>query len=296
MKKSLLTLITAFLCSLTALAQIPNNSFENWTTVGTYEVPNGWGTLNHSTAIGSVFTVTKATPGNPGNFYMKITSKTIGTAVVGGIAVSGKLDSINMKAKSGFPYTGQPVSFTGRWQHMIYGTSQGSLKATLTKWNSALSKRDTIATASHTLSGMAMSWANFTINFAYKSSNLPDSCIIELRSSGSNPTNNDYLWVDNLAFNGTAAGINTVTSEFATVALYPNPASQQVELVMNLNSQQTVNVQVIDLTGKTLLTKSYNDVIGEVNQKLDISDLSAGTYFVKISSEKGNTVKKLIVK
>ncbi len=73
---------------------------------------------------------------------------------------------------------------------------------------------------------MAISWTNFSISFAYKSSNLPDSCIIELRSSGSNPINNDYLWVDNLAFTGTAAGINSVSSEFANVALYPNPASQ----------------------------------------------------------------------
>ncbi len=126
-KKYSLALITTSFCSLNVSAQISNNSFENWTTVGTYEVLNGWGTLNNSSAIGSVFTVTKATPDNPGNFYMKIKSKTIGTAVVGGIAVSFRLDSLNMKAKSGFPYTGQPVSFTGRWQLMIYGSSQGSL-------------------------------------------------------------------------------------------------------------------------------------------------------------------------
>ncbi len=55
-------------------------------------------------------------------------------------------------------------------------------------------------------------------------------------------------------------------------------------------------MQVIDLTGKTLLTRSFTDLSGEVTYKLDISDLSAGTYFVKISSEKGSSVKKLIVK
>ncbi len=195
-------LISIFVFANTAFAQIPNSGFESWTTVGSYSNPTSWSTMNNTTATFSIFTANIGTPGSPGSSYLKLTSKTINGSLVNGIAVSGVLDSLNLKAKSGFAFNLKPQSFTGKWQHMIYGSSQGSVKAILTKWNIGLNKRDTIATAAQTLSGMAMSWSNFTIYFTYLSGAIPDSCIIELKASGSNPTNNDYLWVDNLALSG----------------------------------------------------------------------------------------------
>lgn len=197
--KKIITIVAALGMSVAAQAQIPNPGFENWTTVGSYEIPDNWGTMNHTTATYSVYTATKATPGSPGASYLKLTSKTTGTSVTNGIAVSGKLDTVNMLPKSGFAFTQRPASFSGKWQHMIYGSSQGSVKVITTKWNSMMNMRDTIAHAEQTLGGMVMNWANFSMNLMYMDSlNYPDSCIIVLQSSGSNPTNNDYLWVDNL--------------------------------------------------------------------------------------------------
>ncbi len=193
MKKSIFTFIAATTISVTAFAQIPNSGFENWTAVSTYSVPNGWGTLNNTTTLAGVYTVTKATPGSPGASYMKITSKTVATSVVGGIAVSGVLDSMTMMPKSGFAYNMRPANFTGKWQHMIYGSSQGSIQVTLTRWDSGMGMRMPVASGNVTLSGMAMAWANFTIPLTYTDGNNPDSCIIVMKASGSNPTNNDYL-------------------------------------------------------------------------------------------------------
>lgn len=295
MKKTLLSVIASALLCLTSVAQIPNFSFENWTNLGTYENPDGWGTMNNFTKLASFYTATKATPGNPGNFYLKLTSKTFSTSVVNGIAVSGKLDTIAMKAKSGFPYTSQPASFTGRWQHMIYGTSQGSVKVVLTKWNSGLSKRDTIATATQVLSGMAMSWANFTINFAYKSSMLPDSCIIDLRASGNVPTNNDYLWVDNLAFMGSAAGFKDEASFLNYFLAYPNPTTEQVTLSLNLKSAQSVKIELIDLTGKTVLAKDLGILNGETLQTINVTSLAKGIYFLRVAGIESTQTRKIVI-
>ena len=145
MKKSILSFIAATTISVTAFAQIPNSSFENWTAVGTYSVPNGWGTLNNTTTLAGVYTATKGTPGSPGNSYLKLTSKTVGTGVVNGIAVSGVLDSMTMMPKSGFAYNMRPANFTGKWQHMIYGSSQGSIKVTLTRWDTGTNMRMPVA-------------------------------------------------------------------------------------------------------------------------------------------------------
>jgi hypothetical protein len=294
MKKTLLFILAAFTASM-SFGQILNFSFENWTTVGAYEVPNQWGTLNNTTAMASVYTVTKATPGNPGSYYMKITSKTIGAGVVGGIAVCGVLDSINMKAKSGFPFNLQPASFTGKWQHMIYGSSQGSLNAILTKWNVGLNKRDTIAIASQTLTGMAMSWANFSINFNYLSSNVPDSCIIELRSSGNTPTDQDYLWVDNLAFAGSVTGIKDEQTIINNMVVYPNPGSDILIVSLDLKDASQTKLELTDIQGKVILAKKLGVIQGESKQSIDVSSISKGSYFVRVTTEKGTEVKKIII-
>ncbi|MES2678965.1 MAG: hypothetical protein V4635_03730, partial [Bacteroidota bacterium] len=160
-------------------AQIPNGGFENWTSMGSYDVPDNWKTMNFSTAYYALFTASKGTPGNPGSAYLQLTSKTINGSVVPGIAVLGKLDTLTKKPVAGVPFTQRPASFGGKWQHMIFGTSQGSVMAMLTKWNATQNKRDTIAFGSQTLVGMAMSWANFSQSLTYKDSlNYPDSCMI----------------------------------------------------------------------------------------------------------------------
>lgn len=295
MKKAILSIISVVALSASALAQIPNAGFESFTTVGSYEVPNGWGTMNNTTATFSVYTATKGTPGSPGASYLKLTSKTVSASVVNGIAVSGVLDSITMKPKSGFPCTLQPVSFTGKWQHMIYGTSQGSVKAVLTKWNVGLNKRDTVAIAAQTLAGMAMSWANFSINFTYLSSVVPDSCIIELRASGSAPTVNDYLWVDNLAFSGSVTGIENHESFVTNMVVFPNPSSETINVNLNLKSSQKVNIELTDINGKLILTKDAGTLTGESKQTLNVNNISKGTYLVRVITESGIEVRKIVI-
>ncbi|MFZ5552859.1 MAG: T9SS type A sorting domain-containing protein [Bacteroidota bacterium] len=289
MKKYIFLLAAFNVIAITLNAQIPNFSFENWTNMGTYENPDSWGTLNNATTMAGVYTVTKGTPGNPGSSYMKITSKTIGTGVVGGIAVSGQLDSITMQPKSGFPFTLRPISFTGKWQHMIYGSSQGSLTVFLTRWNTSINNRDTIAIASQTLSGMAMSWANFTINFSYSDTTNPDTCVIVLRASGNNPTNNDYLWVDNLAFSGTVS-TNDLYQDEILISVSPNPATENI-FVSSANGIIFQSFSVYDVKGSQIRSAELKNVS---QFSLDLSALPKGEYFLKIKTETGWITKKFI--
>ncbi|MDI1355989.1 MAG: T9SS type A sorting domain-containing protein [bacterium] len=293
MKKTIIYLFAGCmsLC-LSLFAQIPNNGFENWTTVGAYQVPNSWSTLNNTTAQSGIYTVTKGTPGNPGTSYMKITSRTIGPGVVGGIAVCGRIDTVAKKPICGFSYTQAPLYFTGSWQHMIYGSSQGSIMILLSKWNPMLSKRDTVAFGGVTLSGMAMSWANFAIGINYVDSIYPDSCLIVLKASGANPTNNDYLWVDNLAFTGSLTmpppppppnpvGINENIQGPFEMRIYPCPAKGHFTLSYELSSKEKIDVQIMDLSGKIVKRISPTDsFIGTNSVLLDSSGLSKGIYTI----------------
>ena len=70
------------------------------------------------------------------------------------------------------------------------------------------------------------------------------------------------------------------------VSIYPNPANEIVK-VLNDNNLNITSVEIIDLTGRTVMTTGKTDDI-------DISGLSEGQYFVKIIGEK-TIVKKLFI-
>jgi hypothetical protein len=295
MKKNTV-IIASNLFAISLFAQIPNSGFETWISKGAYSIPDQWGTMNNTTTLASVYTAEKGAPGNPGTSYLKLTSKTTPAGVANGIAVSGKLDSITMLPKSGFAYSQQPAKFTGSWQHMISGSSQGSVSATLTKWNSTTKQREVIATSTQTLSGMAMSWANFDIPFSYSSTNIPDSCIILLKASGATPVNGDYLWVDNLAFSGTVTSIEKQASTFADLNVYTNSINESIQIDFQLTSSQNVKIQLLDLNGKQIKEISLGSISGYTRYTINSNGIAKGVYFVNLISKEESELKKIIIK
>ena len=73
--------------------------------------------------------------------------------------------------------------------------------------------------------------------------------------------------------------------------MYPNPASNNVtvNLVDGLNN---VSVELVDMQGR--LISSYNNIEG-ASIKVDVSQVSNGVYFIKVSSEGAIQTEKLIV-
>ena len=298
--KKIKIIITANLFAATVFAQIPNGNFESWTSKaqGLYDIPNQWGTMNNTTAKDSIFTIEKGTIGNPAtSYYLRVISKAIGTGttVVNGIAVSGKLDTISMQPKSGFAYTGQPKSFTGKWQFMWMHASPGSISATLTKWNSSLKKREVIARAIDTLGGMEMSWVPFSIDFIYVSGNMPDSCIIVLKASGSDPGDGDYLFVDDLTFAGSAANVPNNSGFINSVNVYPNPSAKNIVIDFNINKLQNIKIEMTDLRGRIVKEANLGFVNGFNRYSIDADGISKGTYFINLISNEGRETKKIVI-
>ena len=72
-----------------------------------------------------------------------------------------------------------------------------------------------------------------------------------------------------------------------SIAIYPNPANDFV----NITSNNTIkSVQLYDVQGRLLQTQ----IIDEVQTAINISEKSNGIYFLKITSEKGIKVEKLV--
>ena len=70
------------------------------------------------------------------------------------------------------------------------------------------------------------------------------------------------------------------------VSIYPNPAKDVIK-ILNDNNLNITNVEILDLTGRTVLNT-------EKTSNINISELPEGQYFVKIYGET-TMVKKLFI-
>jgi hypothetical protein len=290
MKNQIITTALIFTAVISNAQTIPNSGFENWSNAKGYYVPDAWGNLNDITSNASVFTCTKGTPGNPGTSYLKLTSKSVaGIGVVPGVAVSGALSSTTFKPVSGFAYSERPTALTGKWQYMGNSANDiGSITAYLTKWNSANKMRDTVGYVIQKLNGMVMSWANFSFPFTYKNQLVPDSCIIVLNASGAKPEANSYLYVDNLNFTLSTAGIsNSPKNDFITV--YPNPSCDLLTVDLSGLETRVFTFTIVDLQGRVVWNKKADSA---TVQSIPTGQLPDGTYIFEIETENGIIAKK----
>jgi hypothetical protein len=99
--------------------------------------------------------------------------------------------------------------------------------------------------------------------------------------------NNFFL--DNVEVNG----VNTVgmaqSLTEGDVRVYPNPANSQLYLQSTFNQ---VDLQILDITGKVI---SQSGRFNQGLHRIDISSLTNGIYFVRLCSDSGERVEKLVI-
>ncbi len=80
------------------------------------------------------------------------------------------------------------------------------------------------------------------------------------------------------------------------ISLYPNPANENVQLVINANVNTDAMVNITDLTGRNVIPAQFiNLVNGNNTMQLNTADLTAGLYLVTISNGVEQTTMQLII-
>ncbi|MDO8998768.1 MAG: M43 family zinc metalloprotease [Bacteroidota bacterium] len=103
------------------------------------------------------------------------------------------------------------------------------------------------------------------------------------------------LFLDAVSFED-PNGINELTKKYK-LNLFPNPSNAESTLKFNLSDAATVNVSVIDVLGKDVLTPVTNNYgVGEQSITINNNNtLAKGIYFVNISINGAKMSKKLVI-
>jgi hypothetical protein len=105
--------------------------------------------------------------------------------------------------------------------------------------------------------------------------------------------NENYTLLISGADTGT---LSTPTEILNSIKLYPNPASDFVNLSMQGQlSGSKIAVDIFDTLGKRVINRTY-DNSSSFEQRINTSSLDSGIYIVKISDGEASTTKKLIIK
>jgi hypothetical protein len=277
-------------------AQISNSGFESWTSVGSYEIPDQWGNMNPATAPSGVYTTLKGSPGATGNYFIKLTTKDVGGVITPGIIVSGQLNTSTWKPESGFSFNQRVENLIGKYQFMGYGNDVATISAWLTKWNTTLHRRDTIASLVRNTSGMLHVWTGFSIPFAYQSVQTPDTAVVMISSSSTTPVKNSFIWLDDLGFEGIATAVSDEKS-LGDIAVYPSPASDQVNIGFTSKKNSNARLNIIDILGNTIYRSVVEITTGSnlLHINLGIIQPPNGVYFVHLETPDGLFTQKFII-
>ena len=101
------------------------------------------------------------------------------------------------------------------------------------------------------------------------------------------------LYLNDLMVSSTDVEIPELNTEIIT---YPNPtAANELKVDFNATENSFVTLKIYNLNGQLLSQQEVFIVVGSQTLSIDISDLSAGSYFVQMDNGKGIEVARFIV-
>ncbi|MCK4568672.1 MAG: C10 family peptidase [Bacteroidales bacterium] len=83
---------------------------------------------------------------------------------------------------------------------------------------------------------------------------------------------------------------------FTKLEIFPNPATDALNVNFKLDGNQTVEMRLVNVTGKAVYTDVLTNVSGVINNSIDVSDFAKGIYILNLTSTKGSVNKKVIIK
>ncbi|MDQ3072831.1 MAG: T9SS type A sorting domain-containing protein [Bacteroidota bacterium] len=291
MKKQLLTVCGALLCSLTLFGQqVPNGSFEQWETTIFGETPIGWqnSDMGYSFFDTSANTVEQSMDAQDGTSAVWLTADSA-TIIFPGLFPGVVLTQYTSASRYG--------KLTGYYKGVFPPNNHGIVHVSFTMADSAGGSRDTVAQGMLNITQGDSVYQMFEVPLMYDSifgTMSHDSVNIEIGYYAESGDSIGYMLVDNLNFEGYPTGI--LTSSIKVNNIYPNPASSVATVSFAVNNPGNGNIAVYDMTGRKVAgtgNKFYS--AGEHQLQLNVTDLINGIYQVSVTVNDESTQQRIVV-
>lgn len=92
----------------------------------------------------------------------------------------------------------------------------------------------------------------------------------------------------------TIVGINE-DLQTAKVTYYPNPSSGLVNLKVSGLKMNQLDITVMDIRGQEVLIETHQNPSSFFNHQIDLSAVAKGVYFIRLSSESGSRVDRVVL-
>lgn len=272
-----------------ANAQGINGGFEQWDSVDngmfTNHVPTGWFEFMNSICESESlpWSVTQSTDAHSGSYAIQL--KNIATS----LNQTATLMTSSLSEEGGMinkiPVSSRFTRLEGYYKYSTQETDTFNVMVLMMKGE------DFIGMADYKQSVNAANYTKFSIPIIYTSAAgiIPDSAVIMITAgSNENFREGSTLLLDDITF-ALNTGLNDNKDAFkAEVSVYPNPASDYVNIAVKEATHGKVKVELVNIIGQTLKVEETTPVNQQVNMQLNLCDAPKGVLFIKVSDESGS--------
>lgn len=272
-----------------ANAQGINGGFEQWDSVDngmfTNHVPTGWFEFMNSICESEslAWSVTQSTDAHSGSYAIQL--KNIATSLNQTAMLMTNSSSQDGGMNNKIPVTSRYTRLEGYYKYSTLQPDTFSIMVLMTKGE------DFIAVAEFKRAANTSNYTKFSIPIVYTSpaSIIPDSAVIMITAgSNENFREGSTLLLDDITF-ALNTGLNDTKDAFkAEVSVYPNPASDYVNVAVKGAAHGKVKVELVNIIGQTLKVEEVAPLNQQVNMQLNLCDAPKGVLFIKVSDESGS--------
>jgi hypothetical protein len=149
---------------------------------------------------------------------------------------------------------------------------------------------DPTSTYSWTVTGGTPTMATGTsLSITWSAAGQGQIEIVESRPLGCTDTTTIEVQVRSLTAAGPLAGLSSLS-------VYPNPANEQVYLNLTSPRAQTVNIRLMDATGRLVRWVYTGQDVQTLQLPIAVNDLADGLYLLEVRTDSGLQTARVLVR
>ncbi|MBJ6111437.1 T9SS type A sorting domain-containing protein [Hymenobacter sp. BT523] len=276
---------------------VPNGNFSTWATRNGVETPTGW--LTTDDLLGGFFStgaVAKTTTANSAPYAAQLQTVSLpGGASFPGLLILGSTLRTSAGLPGGVPFTARPRNL--QFYYQLQGSQALSDSAAMVV---LLTRRlngttTVVAGGAYDFRALASSYTLATVPLQYSSGLAPDSVFMVFYSGQARTvTAGSVLRIDDISFSGTATATRDAALA-APLSIAPNPSPDgRYRLSSPDAAVLTAPLSVFDATGRLVRREAPAPRPGAPERALDLSELPAGIYSVRLDTPYGLLTRKLV--